>query len=141
MTYQSLMGYLILKFNSFVNIWLYYLYLYGVVYFFNDISTSYGLFNTEIQFICKYLIIYIYIYIYIYMVWFIFLMTYQSLIGYLILKFNSFVNIWLYYLYLYGVVYFFNDISTSYGLFNTEIQFICKYLIILFIFIWCGLFL
>ena len=47
MAYQFLMGFLIPKSYSFVNVW------FGLVYLFNGISNPNGLFNTEISFHCK----------------------------------------------------------------------------------------
>ena len=49
MEYQLLMGYLMPKFDSFVNDGLQLsLLIFGLTYLFNGISTPYGLFNAEI---------------------------------------------------------------------------------------------
>ena len=109
---------------------------FGLAISLNSISTSYGLYNAEIWFICKCLkvgekenrererkggenVL----------VWFICLIAYQSLMVYLMLKFDSFAFVWRWERKKsgererewFGLVYLFNSISISYGLFNAKI--------------------
>ena len=64
--------------------------MFGFVYLFNGISKPYGLYNDEILFICKCLIIIMTIYI-----WFCCLMACQLFIDYLMPKLDLFINVWL----------------------------------------------